>query len=176
MDDLPAAHSMDTTWYAVDEHGHVGRFDTGEDGALPEVAAKGVSPVEPSVDYHRLEEHEAGMFHFGHDHGDDPGRYTCDARPEQPLHVGQLEPELAAAVRRLMLPVDFRQGPVHLADHPDVHAETWGDLPLRYTEEWSAQQQARIAQAGARKQGAGGGTVLLVVAVALALLGWLVGR
>ncbi|MCB9701213.1 MAG: hypothetical protein H6711_04935 [Myxococcales bacterium] len=31
----PAAHSMDTTWYAVDQDGFVGEFDTGEDGALP---------------------------------------------------------------------------------------------------------------------------------------------
>jgi hypothetical protein len=34
--DFPAAHSMDTTWFAVDEKGHVGEFSTGEAGCLPE--------------------------------------------------------------------------------------------------------------------------------------------
>lgn len=31
----PAAHSMDTEWFALDERGHVGVFFTGETGALP---------------------------------------------------------------------------------------------------------------------------------------------
>lgn len=34
-EDFPAAHSMDTTWFAVDRDGNVGRFETGEDGAVP---------------------------------------------------------------------------------------------------------------------------------------------
>jgi hypothetical protein len=34
--DYPAAHSMDTTWYAVDQDGHVALFDSGEAGAVPE--------------------------------------------------------------------------------------------------------------------------------------------
>ena len=29
MDDFPAAHSMDTTWFAVDRDGHVACFDSG---------------------------------------------------------------------------------------------------------------------------------------------------
>jgi hypothetical protein len=33
--DYPAAHSMDTTWFAVDKDGHVGCFDSGEAGAVP---------------------------------------------------------------------------------------------------------------------------------------------
>src|SRR5262245_40565681 len=33
--DFPAAHSMDTTWFAVDRDGHVGVFDSGEPGAAP---------------------------------------------------------------------------------------------------------------------------------------------
>ncbi len=36
MDDYPAAHSMDSTWFAVDEDGHIAAFDTGEDGHIPE--------------------------------------------------------------------------------------------------------------------------------------------
>jgi hypothetical protein len=33
--DYPAAHSMDSCWFAVDESGEVAFFDTGEGGALP---------------------------------------------------------------------------------------------------------------------------------------------
>ena len=37
-EDFPAAHSMDTEWYAVDSEGNVGRFETGEAGAAPNSA------------------------------------------------------------------------------------------------------------------------------------------
>jgi hypothetical protein len=33
--DFPAAHSMDTCWFAVDKDGHVAYFGTGEAGAVP---------------------------------------------------------------------------------------------------------------------------------------------
>src|SRR5262245_36517923 len=33
--DYPAAHSMDTTWFAVDRDGHVACFESGEAGAVP---------------------------------------------------------------------------------------------------------------------------------------------
>lgn len=36
--DFPAAHSMDTTWFAVDEAGHVAAFFTGENGYMPKSA------------------------------------------------------------------------------------------------------------------------------------------
>src|SRR5579884_2261399 len=32
--DYPAAHSMDTTWYAIDARGNVGVFFSGEDGCV----------------------------------------------------------------------------------------------------------------------------------------------
>ena len=35
MADFPAAHSMDSTWFAVDLDGHVALFDTDEAGTLP---------------------------------------------------------------------------------------------------------------------------------------------
>lgn len=37
-EDFPAAHSMDTEWYAVDADGNVGHFRTGEAGAAPNSA------------------------------------------------------------------------------------------------------------------------------------------
>lgn len=33
--DYPAAHSMDTTWFAVDENGEIGLFETGPEGLIP---------------------------------------------------------------------------------------------------------------------------------------------
>jgi hypothetical protein len=36
--DFPAAHSMDTEWFAVDRDGHVAVFDSGEAGAVPVAA------------------------------------------------------------------------------------------------------------------------------------------
>lgn len=33
--DYPAAHSMDSSWYAVDKCGHVATFSTGPEGAMP---------------------------------------------------------------------------------------------------------------------------------------------
>jgi hypothetical protein len=36
--DYPAAHSMDTAWFAVDQEGNIGLFSTSEDGALPKAA------------------------------------------------------------------------------------------------------------------------------------------
>jgi hypothetical protein len=35
MQDFPAAHSMDTTWFAIDADGCVARFTTNEGGAVP---------------------------------------------------------------------------------------------------------------------------------------------
>jgi len=42
--DFPAAHSMDTTWFAVDRDGHVGMFDSGEPGAVPAVVDESIGP------------------------------------------------------------------------------------------------------------------------------------
>ena len=36
MKDFPAAHSMDTHWFAVDEEGEIALFSTLENGAIPE--------------------------------------------------------------------------------------------------------------------------------------------
>jgi hypothetical protein len=39
--DYPAAHSMDSCWFAVDRDGHVAYFSTGEAGAMPEAGVTG---------------------------------------------------------------------------------------------------------------------------------------
>ncbi|HLF92137.1 MAG TPA: hypothetical protein VJB14_01640 [Planctomycetota bacterium] len=40
-DDFPAAHSMDTDWYAVDRDGHVASFRSGQGGAVPKDVPRG---------------------------------------------------------------------------------------------------------------------------------------
>ncbi|MEN6627767.1 MAG: hypothetical protein ABFD69_16190 [Candidatus Sumerlaeia bacterium] len=45
IDDYPAAHSMDTIWYGVDEDGEVGAFDSGPYGEVPQL--EGQKPIEP---------------------------------------------------------------------------------------------------------------------------------
>jgi hypothetical protein len=42
--DFPAAHSMDTIWFAVDSDGHVAVFETGEPGEVPTTAYVGEDP------------------------------------------------------------------------------------------------------------------------------------
>lgn len=48
--DVPAAHSMDTTWFAVDDDGVVAIFESSEDGAVPHAAASGGGAGDPSFD------------------------------------------------------------------------------------------------------------------------------
>jgi len=44
--DFPAAHSMDTTWFAVDRDGHVGCFDSEEPGPVPVGLTQGTAEVD----------------------------------------------------------------------------------------------------------------------------------
>ena len=53
--DCPAAHSMDTTWFAVDADGNIGVFDSGEAGAVPTLAALGVNPGAGRIDVFPLD-------------------------------------------------------------------------------------------------------------------------
>jgi hypothetical protein len=43
--DYPAAHSMDTVWFAVDQDGHVASFSSGEAGAVPINAISGDNDI-----------------------------------------------------------------------------------------------------------------------------------
>jgi hypothetical protein len=45
MSDFPAAHSMDTTWFAIDADGYVGIFDSSEGGAVPADLTKVDNPI-----------------------------------------------------------------------------------------------------------------------------------
>lgn len=51
--DYPAAHSMDTEWFAVDQMGNVAHFDSLESGAVPECAFR-TPNIEESLDQIRV--------------------------------------------------------------------------------------------------------------------------
>jgi hypothetical protein len=110
---FPAAHSMDTTWYAIDRDGHVASFSSGEAGAVPVAALAAIrSPASAVLD--RAWWDDPGLFHYEHARRfeepwqlaegdlwvtDGPrlsGPYIRDAAPVHPLHVDQLPPNLRA--------------------------------------------------------------------------------
>ena len=116
--DFPAAHSMDTQWYAVDAAGHVGVFDTGEDGHAPQ-GAENASLV---YDLWQLLHPEAteeetdaivfgdtaaasarlGLFHYEYEWNYDPiNAYERRGTPAAPLHVDQLPPPMRALCSRV---------------------------------------------------------------------------
>jgi hypothetical protein len=126
--DFPAAHSMDTSWYAVDREGHVAYFWSGESGAVPVVALvamRGRPQVHvrerleqllavESAGNVRVEPAALGLFDYEHaDRFESPhraefllnqegprasGPYVRRAVPPRPLHVDQLPPAVRAVV------------------------------------------------------------------------------
>ena len=121
-EDFPAAHSMDTTWFAVDAVGHVGVFETGEDGIVPEGALTGTGyrlgqfleqiPLveEPPVrkrgqranpyDHHICR----GMYVYSYGGGEDLWwPYDRERVPTTPIHLEELPP----AARKLFTEVRF---------------------------------------------------------------------
>ncbi|MEN0062186.1 MAG: hypothetical protein AAGA48_08535 [Myxococcota bacterium] len=143
MQDWPAAHSMDTEWFAVDEHGHVARFDTGESGAVltdhdPEVAfdvgeavlraalARAGETFDDTLYWMDVEPSELGIFAYeAPDYGVEP--YECDEPPENPLLIDDLPPEVQPALVRL---------PIRFADEPElpvgayIPVHFWVDVPF----------------------------------------------
>jgi hypothetical protein len=138
--DFPAAHSMDTEWFAVDRDGQVALFFTGENGSMPKAAeaanlgealrALGGPPeVIESLD----DTFEDAILEFArlgihvYDDASDwfSGPYVRLYRPERPLHVDQLPPDLrrrakAASLDRLrfeekdrLQPCDYLEGVAH---------------------------------------------------------------
>jgi hypothetical protein len=121
--DFPAAHSMDTHWFAVDREGHVALFFTGENGYIPSLAAsfdpfgthklvdvaRALSKEEPPGldDDGDIEDFEAlldtfidlGFYSYNYiDSFDIPEEvvvaYAQDGVPDNPLHIDQLPPDL----------------------------------------------------------------------------------
>lgn len=111
---------MDTTWFAVDDEGRVGVFETDESGGHPEVVAPlslaaealvyepllprrlHVIEHDPYETLARLDElpgpSNRGFYHFvhGRDYAGAAYYYQRVARPLQPLHIDELPREIRA--------------------------------------------------------------------------------
>jgi hypothetical protein len=118
--DYPAAHSMDTSWYAVDPAGHVAVFESGENGHAPNAAGEGAfylndlfrarNPTVPDWDYREPEAlaEEFGFFLYAYGESFDPiDVYERRVVPPRPAHVDQLPPEVRDGCKRFRLPVAF---------------------------------------------------------------------
>jgi hypothetical protein len=124
--DYPCSHSMDTTWFAVDEAGHLGMFNSGENGHVPDLAPadhtrdlarelwQRRNPEREEEDLWELDDEEIanqlGVYYFAYGDEFDPiGTYGLMAAPERPLHVDQLPPDLRKEWKGLRLQLDFTQ-------------------------------------------------------------------
>jgi hypothetical protein len=112
--DFPAAHSMDTEWFAIDQNGFVGLFFTGEDGHIPsgayfDMAGDGESlpplpaEMQGAVFIYEFADQEAFCPEI-------VPPYERTRVPKQPLHIDQLPPRLREAYGR------FRFDSIHFAE------------------------------------------------------------
>jgi hypothetical protein len=116
--DYPAAHSMDTTWFAVDQAGHVGVFCSGEDGPVSFASScddsfadflrclgADLPPAEEDdyPDWDALEDEAAELGLFVYSYGDGIGDlvqpYSFTRMPGVPRHVEQIPPLYRPQVR-----------------------------------------------------------------------------
>jgi hypothetical protein len=121
--DYPAAHSMDSVWFAVDAAGHVAYFDTGSNGPVPEGEENDIrhelwqlwkpAGEEPDDDWDTDFLCAArGVYYFGYcgpeDYGP-VGLYRREIVPEVPVHIDQLPPDLRARCLEDSFDVRFDQ-------------------------------------------------------------------
>lgn len=114
--DFPAAHSMDTTFFAVDAAGHVAFFASGETGPVPEGVSQesllsllalvpGIPPEQANHPTIELVQ-DVGLFIYGVNE-DEPlplqPIYERDGTLEKPLHVDQLPPQARKMVKQYPL-------------------------------------------------------------------------
>jgi len=117
--DFPAAHSMDTQWFAIDQNGYVARFFSGAGGAVPNVA---YSPdaldlledmdldeadragmglgSRPEVPAAQLPDDKRLFLYKTSDALDEclAERYERTSVPNKPLHIDELPPQVRAAI------------------------------------------------------------------------------
>jgi hypothetical protein len=123
--DYPAAHSMDTIWYAVDANGAVAVFDSGSAGPVPTSAARrehgdlprlirilGGDCDDEDFDMEEAFQQLAGVGAFVYDcptwEMDFIDTYVRAGVPKRPLHLDQLPPKLRKNFAKCTLPVaDF---------------------------------------------------------------------
>ncbi|MBO0698384.1 MAG: hypothetical protein J2P46_08325 [Zavarzinella sp.] len=124
--DYPAAHSMDTTFYAVDAHGNVAAFFSGETGPVPNEGSdlefarflrllRGEPEPDDDdgdIDWDAAEDEALDRGFFLYEYIDsDVGfvhPYTRIGEPGPPVHLDQLPPAARAEVARARMPdADF---------------------------------------------------------------------
>jgi hypothetical protein len=109
-DDFPAAHSMDTQWFAVDADGHLAVLHTGEEGPVPEKVTeqhepevhawlRSLCPASAGDEWWSAEDDDfrrLGLFSY--DHSQRVGWFTWAydrvVVPDQPLHIDQVPPKV----------------------------------------------------------------------------------
>jgi hypothetical protein len=148
--DFPAAHSMDTEWFAVDAKGHVGLFESGESGMVPRGVVlqdslddvfrhlRGQPAGEQGVEhvYFNADLAEAATRDlFIYDYDDEMEMYATYSRsrkPDTPLHVDQLLPALRKRVKRIAFPnLDFSQTE-HVQPLEHVECQFWWTAGVAY--------------------------------------------
>jgi hypothetical protein len=172
LPDYPAAHSMDTMWFAVDADGNVAAFETGESGAVPKEAYLGEEwgPVVNAIlgreedadcDDFEAELADRGVFVYGQEADNwTAGSYVLENVPDHPVRAA----DLPRSVRESMIkfagqfPATPRLQPVEIWP-----CESWGPsylasddktvkpMPGReteYAEEYKMAAEARAADDG----------------------------
>jgi hypothetical protein len=112
LPDYPAAHSMDTYWFAVDHRGQVAVFVSGEPGHVPEGADNDIfrdlyflylgdeEEYENDWEPEKWSEQMGLTFYiYSSDYGMLVRPYERTVRPDVPLHVGMLPHDLREQCR-----------------------------------------------------------------------------
>jgi hypothetical protein len=123
--DYPAAHSMDTTWFAVDAAGNVGLFDTGEPGHAPSHISDQIFVTEEEARRH-------GYFYY--EYRSESALidvYERRLAPEHPAHVDQLPPDIRSMAKKTRLPLTFTTAElIQPLEYTDC--QFWGDGGTAY--------------------------------------------
>lgn len=118
--DYPAAHSMDTRWFAVDGAGQVGIFWTDETGHLPVGTENDVTQlVRPTEDYLSREElaQHLGLFAYVYDDqysDEEPlNPYMREYAPERSAHLFQFPASIRKLIEQATFPrANFAESPL----------------------------------------------------------------
>jgi hypothetical protein len=170
--DFPAAHSMDTEWFAVDRDGQVAVFITGENGSMPTEAqevnvrevlqtlsaslpAEDLDPGQVLYETALPELARLGLHVYEDDTDWFSGPYVRTYRPERPLHVDQLPPQLREQIKAVrfddlrfadkdvLQPCDHAEGDAWPSGYLSEDRETARPIPGQEAEFRQAMERMR---------------------------------
>ena len=153
--DFPAAHSMDVSWFAVDQDGHVAYFQSGENGTVPVKAFRAEMPPDvlqpllarvneppPSPEEDDEEEEDdlwflepeqaarLGFFVYLGSTRVFSGPYRLCERPERPLHIDTAPPALRQGIKRVQFASLCFDQTTELTPCDHTRCEGWGPAYL----------------------------------------------